>query len=52
MLIDFQQHYTPPELLKGDTGKVTVDQAIAAPAAGVDGIERGDGGGACPIDAI
>jgi predicted TIM-barrel fold metal-dependent hydrolase len=25
MLIDFQQHYTPPELLKGDTGKVTVD---------------------------
>jgi predicted TIM-barrel fold metal-dependent hydrolase len=25
MLIDFQQHYTPPELLKGETGKVTVD---------------------------
>ncbi len=25
MLVDFQQHYTPPELLKGDTGKVTVD---------------------------
>ncbi len=25
MLIDFQQHYTPPELLKGDSGKVTVD---------------------------
>jgi len=25
MLIDFQQHYTPPELLKGDTRKVTVD---------------------------
>src|ERR1700735_1397891 len=25
MLIDFQQHYTPPELLKGDPGKVTVD---------------------------
>jgi predicted TIM-barrel fold metal-dependent hydrolase len=25
MLIDFQQHYTPPELLKGDAGKVTVD---------------------------
>jgi predicted TIM-barrel fold metal-dependent hydrolase len=25
MLIDFQQHYTPPELLKGDTGKITVD---------------------------
>jgi predicted TIM-barrel fold metal-dependent hydrolase len=25
MLIDFQQHYTPPELLKGEAGKVTVD---------------------------
>ena len=25
MLIDFQQHYTPPDLLKGDPGKVTVD---------------------------
>ncbi len=25
MLIDFQQHYTPPELLKGAAGKVTVD---------------------------
>ena len=25
MLIDFQQHYTPAELLKGDPGKVTVD---------------------------
>jgi predicted TIM-barrel fold metal-dependent hydrolase len=25
MLVDFQQHYTPPELLKGDAGKVTVD---------------------------
>ncbi len=25
MLIDFQQHYTPPELLKGDPSKVTVD---------------------------
>jgi predicted TIM-barrel fold metal-dependent hydrolase len=25
MLIDFQQHYTPPELLKGQAGKVTVD---------------------------
>jgi predicted TIM-barrel fold metal-dependent hydrolase len=25
MLIDFQQHYTPPELLKGESGKVTVD---------------------------
>jgi predicted TIM-barrel fold metal-dependent hydrolase len=25
MLIDFQQHYTPPELLKGEPGKVTVD---------------------------
>ena len=25
MLIDFQQHYTPPELLKGDPGKLTVD---------------------------
>ena len=25
MLIDFQQHYTPPELLKGDASKVTVD---------------------------
>jgi len=25
MLIDFQQHYTPKELLKGDPGKVTVD---------------------------
>src|ERR1700683_529438 len=25
MLIDFQQHYTPPELLKGDADKVTVD---------------------------
>jgi predicted TIM-barrel fold metal-dependent hydrolase len=25
MLVDFQQHYTPPELLKGDTSKVTVD---------------------------
>src|SRR3974390_2490747 len=24
MLIDFQQHYTPPELLKGEPGKVTV----------------------------
>jgi predicted TIM-barrel fold metal-dependent hydrolase len=25
MLIDFQQHYTPPELLKGDPGKLTAD---------------------------
>jgi predicted TIM-barrel fold metal-dependent hydrolase len=25
MLIDFQQHYTPPELLKGDPNKATVD---------------------------
>ena len=25
MLIDFQQHYTPQELLKGEPGKVTVD---------------------------
>ena len=25
MLIDFQQHYTPPELLKGDPNKVVVD---------------------------
>ncbi len=25
MLVDFQQHYTPPELLKGDANKVTVD---------------------------
>jgi aminocarboxymuconate-semialdehyde decarboxylase len=25
MLIDFQQHYTPPELLKGDPSRVTVD---------------------------
>jgi predicted TIM-barrel fold metal-dependent hydrolase len=25
MLIDFQQHYTPPELLKGDPAKATVD---------------------------
>ncbi len=25
MLVDFQQHYTPPELLKGDASKVTVD---------------------------
>ncbi|MGB6535044.1 MAG: amidohydrolase family protein [Xanthobacteraceae bacterium] len=25
MLIDFQQHYTPPELLKGDPSKPTVD---------------------------
>ena len=25
MLVDFQQHYTPPELLKGDAGKITVD---------------------------
>jgi predicted TIM-barrel fold metal-dependent hydrolase len=25
MLIDFQQHYTPPELLKGDPGRPTVD---------------------------
>jgi predicted TIM-barrel fold metal-dependent hydrolase len=25
MLIDFQQHYTPKELLKGDPGKATVD---------------------------
>ena len=25
MLIDFQQHYTPPELLKGEPGKVTVN---------------------------
>ena len=25
MLIDFQQHYTPPELLKGEPGRVTVD---------------------------
>src|SRR5580700_9094923 len=25
MRVDFQQHYTPPELLKGDAGKVTVD---------------------------
>jgi predicted TIM-barrel fold metal-dependent hydrolase len=25
MLIDFQQHYTPPELLKGEPGKITVD---------------------------
>ncbi len=30
MLIDFQQHYTPPELLKGDTGKVTVDVDVTA----------------------
>ena len=25
MLIDFQQHYTPEELLKGEPGKVIVD---------------------------
>ena len=25
MLIDFQQHYTPTELLKGDPSKATVD---------------------------
>src|SRR5215467_9237366 len=25
MLIDFQQHYTPPELIKGEPGKLTVD---------------------------
>ena len=25
MLVDFQQHYTPPELFKGDSGKITVD---------------------------
>jgi predicted TIM-barrel fold metal-dependent hydrolase len=25
MLVDFQQHCTPPELLKGDPGKITVD---------------------------
>jgi predicted TIM-barrel fold metal-dependent hydrolase len=25
MLVDFQQHYTPPELLKDDASKVTVD---------------------------
>jgi hypothetical protein len=25
MLIDFQQHYTPPELLKGEPGKLTAD---------------------------
>ena len=25
MLVDFQQHYTPAELLKGERGKVTVD---------------------------
>jgi aminocarboxymuconate-semialdehyde decarboxylase len=25
MLIDFQQHYTPPELLKDEPGKLTVD---------------------------
>jgi predicted TIM-barrel fold metal-dependent hydrolase len=25
MLIDFQQHYTPPELLKGDASKATVE---------------------------
>jgi predicted TIM-barrel fold metal-dependent hydrolase len=25
MLIDFQQHYTPPELLKGDPDKLSVD---------------------------
>src|SRR5262244_1471566 len=25
MLIDFQQHYTPPELIKGEPGKITVD---------------------------
>jgi hypothetical protein len=25
MLIDFQQHYTPPELLKGDRAKATVE---------------------------
>jgi predicted TIM-barrel fold metal-dependent hydrolase len=25
MLVDFQQHYTPPELLKGDAGKATVE---------------------------
>ncbi len=25
MLVDFQQHFTPPELLKGDPSKVTVD---------------------------
>src|SRR5260370_21773141 len=25
MLIDFQQHYTPPELLKGEPGKATAD---------------------------
>jgi predicted TIM-barrel fold metal-dependent hydrolase len=25
MLVDFQQHYTPPELLKGDPAKATVD---------------------------
>jgi len=25
MLVDFQQHYTPPELLKGEPGKATVE---------------------------
>ena len=25
MLVDFQQHYTPPELLKGDPAKLTAD---------------------------
>jgi len=25
MLVDFQQHYTPPQLLKGEPGQVTVD---------------------------
>ena len=25
MLIDFQQHYTPPELFKGRAGKLAVD---------------------------
>ncbi len=25
MLVDFQQHYTPPDLLKGDASRVTVD---------------------------
>jgi predicted TIM-barrel fold metal-dependent hydrolase len=25
VLVDFQQHYTPPELLKGEPGKLTVD---------------------------
>jgi hypothetical protein len=31
MLIDFQQHYTPPELLKGDASKATVDLDTLAP---------------------